>query len=43
MSSYNPYFGPNATRQPDLKDFGDKDIYNKDTNNFYTEQFKSYF
>lgn len=42
MSSYNPYFGPNATKQPDLKDFGNKDIYIKDTNDFYTEQFKSY-
>ena len=42
MSSYNPYFGSNATRQPDLKDFGNQDIYIKDTNNFYTEQFKSY-
>lgn len=42
MSSYNPYFGPNATKQPDLKDFGNKDIYIKNTNDFYTEQFKSY-
>ena len=42
MSSYNPYFGPEATRYPDLIDFGNRDIYVKDANNFYTEQFKSY-
>lgn len=42
MSSNNPYFGVNASKIPELSPSYPDNLHVRDTNDFYTEQFKSY-